>query len=189
LVVVKEPGSHIADLLVSLFPGSRIIFLLRDGRDVVDSWLAAHRAGAWAQDEGAFPVAAEGRDALIRWQASVWRYRTEVVLRAYRNHDHSRRILVRYEDLLADPADELQRISDAFGLGVPSARLREIAEAHEYDSVPRAEKGAAKEIRSAEPGGWQRHMSAAEQQAMYETMGEALAEVGYLPGFSTEQVA
>src|SRR5438067_6587958 len=83
LVVVKEPGSQIADLLLSLFPESRMIFLLRDGRDVVDSWLAAHRRGAWALDEGGFPVATHGREALIRWQASVWAYRTDVVHRAY----------------------------------------------------------------------------------------------------------
>lgn len=189
LVLVKEPGSHIADLLVSLFRGSRMIFLLRDGRDVVDSWLDAHRRGAWALDEGAYPVAPEGREALIRWQSSVWSYRTGVVLRAYRDHDPSRRILVRYEDLLADPAGELERICRTFGLEVPVGQLREIAMAHEYESVPSAEKGAAKEIRSADPGGWQRHLSAAEQQAMYEIMGERLAEVGYLPGFGTERVA
>jgi hypothetical protein len=180
LVVVKEPGSHIADLLLSLFPASRMIFLLRDGRDVVDSWVAAHRAGAWAQDEGAFPVATEGREALIRWQGSVW---------SYGSHDPGRRILVRYEDLLTDPARELNRIDDTFDLGVPSARLREIASAHHYDNVPSAEKGATKEIRAADPGGWQHHMSAAEQQAMYEVMGETLAEVGYLPAFGTERVA
>src|SRR5919204_5324556 len=74
LVFVKEPGSHIADLLMSIFAKSRMIFLLRDGRDVVDSWLDAHRPGAWALDEGAYPVASEGREALIRWQASVWTY-------------------------------------------------------------------------------------------------------------------
>jgi hypothetical protein len=33
VVVVKEPGSHVADLLVSLFPQSRLVFLLRDGRE------------------------------------------------------------------------------------------------------------------------------------------------------------
>jgi Sulfotransferase family len=189
LVVVKEPGSHIADLLMSLFEGSRMIFLLRDGRDVVDSWLAAHREGAWAVDEGAFAVAPEGREAVIRWQASVWDYRTGVVLGAYRNHDPSRRILVRYEDLLADPAGELERICRRFEIEVPAERLREVAAAHEYDSVPRDEKGAGKAIRSADPGGWRDHLSAAERQAMYEVMGERLAEVGYLPGFGTERVA
>jgi hypothetical protein len=189
LVVVKEPGSHIADLLMSLFRGSRMIFLLRDGRDVVDSWLDAHRPGAWALDEGAYPVTREGREALIRWQASVWSYRTGVVQRAYRTHDPERRVLVRYEDLLHDPAGELGRICAHFGIEVPPARLREIAVAHDYEQVPSDEKGASKEIRAADPGGWQRHMTAAEQQAMYEVMGERLVETGYLPGFTTERVA
>jgi hypothetical protein len=189
LVVVKEPGSHIADLLMSLFSESRMIFLLRDGRDVVDSWLAAHRSGAWALEEGAFPVAPEGREALIRWQSSVWAYRTGVVLGAYRSHNPSRRVMVRYEDLLRDPAGELERICRPFGVDVPFTRIREIAHQHDYASVPSAQKGSSKEIRSAEPGGWKRHMSAAEQQAMCEVMGERLAEVGYLPGFRTERAA
>ena len=55
--------------------------------------------------------------------------------------------------------------------------------------MPSDGKGASKEIRAADPGGWQRRMSAAEQQAMYAVIGERLAEVGYLPGFSTERVA
>jgi hypothetical protein len=189
LVVVKEPGSHIADLLLSLFPASRMIFLLRDGRDVVDSWLDAHRAGAWALDEGAFQVAPQGRDALIRWQSSVWSYRTGVVLDAYRRHDPSRRVMVRYEDLLGDPERELARICGSFGIEVGRDRLHRIARDHEYATVPSAEKGASKEIRSAHPGSWQRHMSAGEQAAMYEAMGERLVEVGYLPGFRTERVA
>ena len=188
-VFVKEPGSHIADLLMSLFTKSRMIFLLRDGRDVVDSWLDAHRPGAWALDEGAYPVAREGREALIRWQASVWTYRTGVVLRAYQAHDPARRVLVRYENLLRDPAHELARICAQFGIDVAPADLREIAAAHDYEQVPSDEKGASKEIRAAEPGGWQRHMTPVEQQAMYEVMGERLVEVGYLPGFTTERVA
>jgi len=189
MVIVKEPGSHIADLLMSIFGQSRMIFLLRDGRDVVDSWLDAHRLGAWALDEGAFPVAQEGREALIRWQAAVWAYRTGIVLRAYQAHDPARRILVRYEALLRDPARELARICASFGIEVDRERLHEIAAAHDYDQVPSQEKGTSKEIRAADPGGWQQHMTPAEQQAMYEVMGERLVEVGYVPGFTTERVA
>jgi hypothetical protein len=156
---------------------------------VVDSWLDAHRPGAWALEEGAYPVAREGREALIRWQASVWTYRTGVVLRAYQAHDPERRVLLRYENLLRDPPRELGRICARFGIRVAPARLGEIARTHEYDRVPSDEKGASKEIRAAEPGGWQRHMTPMEQRAMYEVMGERLVEVGYLPGFTTERVA
>ena len=189
LVFVKEPGSHVADLLLSLFPRSRMIFLLREGRDVVDSWVAAHRHGAWAQDEGAFAVAPHGREALIRWQSSVWAYRTGVVQDAYRRHHPSRRVMVRYESMLRDPAREVGRVCESLALEVSSAQLEEIGRVHAYSSVPSDEKGADKAIRSAEPGSWRRHMSAAEQRAMYEELGERLVEVGYLPGFTTERVA
>ena len=39
-LVVKEPNtSEAADTLVKLLPSSRVVFLVRDGRDVVDSML------------------------------------------------------------------------------------------------------------------------------------------------------
>jgi LPS sulfotransferase NodH len=186
LVIVKEPGSHVADLLLSLFPSSRMIFLLRDGRDVVDSWLAAHQPGSWAVREGAFPVAASGREALARWQASVWAYRTEVVQRAYEGHDPLRRIMVRYERALEDPAGELTRICEWLGVSADRKRLEAIASEYSYTRVPGSEKGDAKEIRAAHPGGWRHNLAASEQQAIHEVMGDKLSELGYLAGRADE---
>ncbi len=97
IVVVKEPGSHAADTIMELFPRSALIFLLRDGRDVVDSWLDAYRDGSWATDEGAYPVDDGGRTPLIRWQSSVWLHRTEVVQETFARTDPDRRVLIRYE--------------------------------------------------------------------------------------------
>jgi hypothetical protein len=180
LVLVKEPGSHVADLLLRLFPGSGLVFLLRDGRDVVDSWVAAYRRGSWAVEEGAFPASAEGRLALVRWQASVWTYRTEIVQRAYRRHPSGRKVLVRYERLRADPVGELQRICSALGLAAGSERLTEIARAHDFDRVPEGEKGSLSVIRQARPGGWRTSLNRAEQEAMLEVMGAKLIELGYM---------
>ena len=37
-IVIKEPnGSGAADIIMNCFPKSKLIFLLRDGRDVIDS--------------------------------------------------------------------------------------------------------------------------------------------------------
>jgi Sulfotransferase family len=180
LVIVKEPGSHVADLLMSLFPRSRMIFLVRDGRDVVDSWLDAHRADSWALPEGAFAVSVDGREALVRWQASVWAYRMEVVKRAYEAHRNDRKLMVRYETLLHDPQRELGRICGSFGVPIEDERLRVIANEHSYKSVPGAHKGDGKEIRAARPGAWREHLTPAEQRAMSEIMGPKLAELGYI---------
>jgi hypothetical protein len=180
VVVVKEPGSHVADLLMTLFPESRMIFLLRDGRDVVDSWLAAYRKGAWALDEGAFPVNDAGREALVRWQSSVWAFRTAVVQQVYDEHSADRRVLVRYEDLVADPARELARVCSYLPLDASADVLADVAASHAYTAVPRADKGDDKEIRSATPGGWRDNLTAAEHDVMHEVMGTKLAELGYL---------
>jgi len=179
-VVVKEPGSHVADVLVSLFPRSRLVFLLRDGRDVVDSWLAAYRPGSWALEEGAFPVTDGGRGSLLRWQSAVWAFRTEVVARVYEAHPADRRVLVRYEDLVADPARELARVCTSLAIDAPADRLAEVASEYAYTAVPREEKGASKEIRSATPGGWLENLTPAEHDVMHEVMGRQLAAFGYL---------
>jgi len=179
-VVVKEPGSHVADLLLSLFPRSRLVFLLRDGRDVVDSWLAAYRAGSWALDEGAFPVTDVGRTSLVRWQSAVWAFRTEVVQRVYDAQPPDRRVLIRYEDLVADPCRELARLCAVLPIDAPAATLAAAADQHAFEAVAAADRGERKEIRSASPGGWRDNLTPAEHDVMHEVMGAQLAAHGYL---------
>ncbi len=183
IVVVKEPGSHAADTIMDLFPHSSLIFLLRDGRDVVDSWLDAYRDGSWATDEGAYPLDDTGRSALIRWQASVWLHRTEVVQETYARTDPDRRVLIRYEEMRADPGAALRKICATLGIEAIGESLDGIAAANEFSRVPESHKGAGREIRRAEPGGWATHMSREEILEMHEILAEKLDELGYLrPG-------
>jgi hypothetical protein len=183
IVVVKEPGSHAADTIMELFPQSALLFLLRDGRDVVDSWLDAYRDGSWATDEGAYPVDDGGRTALIRWQSSVWLHRTEVVQETFARTDPSRRVMIRYEEMRADPAGALERICEALDIEATSADLERIAAQNEFSRVPDSRKGAGREIRRARPGGWASHMSTEEIEAMHEILAGKLNELGYLqPG-------
>jgi Sulfotransferase family len=183
IVVVKEPGSHAADTIMDLFPESALIFLLRDGRDVVDSWLDAYRDGSWATDEGAYPLDDAGRPALIRWQSSVWLHRTEVVQETYARTDPRRRVLIRYEEVRDEPVPALERICDMLGIEATRGQLEEIAAANAFSAVPNTEKGTGREIRRAEPGGWAAHMSRQEIIEMHEILGAKLDELGYLrPG-------
>jgi Sulfotransferase family len=183
IVVVKEPGSHAADTIMDLFPRSSLIFLLRDGRDVVDSWLDAYRDGSWATDEGAYPVDDGGRPALIRWQSSVWLHRTEVVQETYARTDPEQRVLIRYEEMRADPASAVQRICATLGIEASREQVERIAAANEFSRVPESRRGAGREIRRAEPGGWASHMTREEILEMHEILAEKLDELGYLrPG-------
>jgi len=183
IVVVKEPGSHAADTIMDLFPESSLIFLLRDGRDVVDSWLDAYRDGSWATDEGAYPLDDGGRPALIRWQSSVWLHRTEVVQETYARTDPDRRLLIRYEEMLERPVRALERIRGLLGIEAGREELERIARANDFSRVPEARRGAGREIRHAQPGGWADRMSREEILAMHEILAEKLDELGYLrPG-------
>jgi hypothetical protein len=183
VVVVKEPGSHAADTIMDLFPDSGLIFLLRDGRDVVDSWLDAYREGSWATEEGAYGLDDAGRPALIRWQSSVWLHRTQVVQETYARTAPGRRVLIRYEQMRADPVGALARICDLLGIESSREQLGGIAKSNEFSRVPESRKGAGREIRRAQPGSWADHMSREEIVAMHEILGDKLDELGYLkPG-------
>lgn len=175
--VVKEPGSHVAPFLAELFPQSKVIFLLRDGRDVVDSWLDAYSEGSWAIPGGAFPVSEEGRIPLIRWLSEVWAFRSREVRKAYEARTEADRILIRYEELRDNTEVLVTRICEM--VGVDPARVPEVVEAHRFEKQPSAARGRRRFIRRAQPGGWRDNMSRAEQRAMHEAMGETLAEFGY----------
>jgi hypothetical protein len=74
-VVIKEPnGSGGAGEVMSLFPQSRLIFLLRDGCDIVDSMIDAQAPGGWlASGSDAAPSQASAeRVELVRLESSLW---------------------------------------------------------------------------------------------------------------------
>lgn len=177
--VVKEPGSHVAPFLAELFPESKVIFLLRDGRDVVDSWLDAYSEGSWAIPGGAFPVSEDGRIPLIRWLSEVWAFRSRQVRKAYEARRPEDRVLIRYEELRGETEACMARICAM--VGVDPSRVAEVVEAHRFERVPRAAKGKRRVVRRARPGGWRENLSRAEQRAMHDVLGEALVEFGYEP--------
>src|SRR4029079_9559983 len=70
LLVVKEvDDSHAADVVLSLFPRSRMIFLVRDGRDVLDSLLDANRPSGWLSKVGWGTGEFASGDARTEWIA------------------------------------------------------------------------------------------------------------------------
>jgi hypothetical protein len=179
-IAVKDPGaSGVAELVGELFPRSRLVFLLRDGRDVVDSWLDAYRKGAWGVKEGTYPLSEEGRLAFLRWQATVWLYRTEAVERAFAVHDPALRTMIRYEDLRADPAAVLGRLCRDLGIPAEDDLMRSIAEQYSFEGVPEEMRGEGARIRSAEPGSWRQNLNAEERAELSRILAPKLRELGY----------
>ena len=182
LVVVKEPnGSLSAPLLMAVLPESRLLFLVRDGRDVVDSSLDAVTA-RWATGEDLPPLEGRDRERYIERRAEHWVRATEATWTAYESHDPARRLLVRYEDLRADTPAELDRILTWVGRSADAAEIRQVADRFAFESLPEERKGSGQFARSATPGLWRERFSPAEQAALHRVLGPMLERVGYDAG-------
>ena len=182
IAVLKEPNSsHAAELLLSLVPESRLIFLVRDGRDVIDSLLDAFEGDTWwTRSYGSFGEQGERwRLGMIRHQARFWLHRTEAVQRAFAAHAVDRRFLVRYEELLASPVETFAELAHWIGLPMTEGRAREVVAHQAFSRIPSDGRGSGKPLRAAEPGLWRENMSSAEQRLVNELLGEKLEQLGY----------
>jgi hypothetical protein len=181
-VAIKEPnGSHAADTVVSLLPGSRVLFLLRDGRDVVDSLLDAMLGSEswWTERTRSLGRPPQGRLEFVSQHANLWVRRTMATQRAFEMLPDEQRLLVRYEELLADTAGQLRRIFDWLGLQVDKRAVLEVVRRYAFKSVPDERRGRGRDMRAATPGLWRQNLTAEERRTMDEIMGPKLAELGY----------
>jgi Sulfotransferase family len=181
VVVVKEPnGSQAADMILDALPRSRVLFLLRDGRDVVDSELAAVGRGSWASQlfRGFRGLDAADRVDYVVQSAYKWLWRTEVVEAAFQAH-RGPKLMMRYEDLRKNPKKCLQSVFDWLELPVDEATVSGLVQRHAFEQMPAAERGAGQFFRSASPGLWRENLTREEQAAMMSVIERKIRELGY----------
>jgi len=181
LLIVKEPnGSRASELLVSMTPKSRLIFLLRDGRDVVDSMIDA--AGAdWAVRNAKVRLDVAHRRDYIERRARRWVATTAATLAAYNAHDPTRRLLITYEQLRADTEVHLTTILRWLGRPFDPKRVSEKCQRLAFEALPDDMRGDGMFHRAATPGLWRDRFTADEHEVLHEIMGPTLAALGYDP--------
>jgi len=182
LVIKEVDDSHAADVVLDLFPRSRMIFLVRDGRDVLDSVLDANRPGGWLANVGWGTGEFASADARMDWIArhcGNWVARMNACSRAYEAHDPELRRLVRYEDLRAETERHLADLVAWLGLDASPERVQAVVEAHAFEALPDFGKGPGMFRRQAKPGGWREGLSDDEQRLAQDVMGALLTRFGY----------
>jgi len=182
IVLEKTPGhSRCGPVVERCAPDARYVHLLRDGRDVAASLVAAGRG--WGHRWAPTTVGA----AATMWRDHVLDARASLVAAGDRGHQ------IRFEDLrgaagpgalqavlghcgVAVTADEAAALLAARGIEATDQPIR-VAGEHAGAAV--AEPAGF--VRSGATGGWRDEWSAAERAAFAARAGELLVELGYAP--------
>ncbi|HTV47116.1 MAG TPA: sulfotransferase [Phycisphaerae bacterium] len=103
----KTPNHHlIVPEILNLFPGSRVIWVLRDGRDVILSLMKT----PWP------------RHRLLRLHAFEWRRSMEKMIE-FEKRFPERMIRMKFENLVTDPEAELRRVCEFIGVDFETRQL------------------------------------------------------------------
>jgi hypothetical protein len=179
LLLIKEPnGSQSADVIMHAQPTARLLFLLRDGRDVVDSELASFAVGGWQERmfDHMRGIADEDRLDFVTRSAYQWLWRTEVVQTTFARHRGPKHML-RYEDLLREPERHLTELFEWLGVPFERTEVAAVVDRHAFDR--RRGRGADRFNRFATPGAWRENLRPEERAAVEGILGAKVDELGY----------
>jgi hypothetical protein len=162
-LIIKEPNGSIGSpLLMEALPESRMIFLIRDPRDVVASSMDARSEGSWLserrEDQQRASNSHKNPNVYARTRANSYVQQIEKTTLAYRAHG-GRKVMVRYEDLRADTLNTMRHIYASLEIPVEEAELARSVEENAWENIPVQEKGEGKKRRKAKPGGWKEDLT------------------------------
>ncbi len=183
-LIIKEPnGSMGAPLMMEALPESRMIFLIRDPRDVAASYVDAAKKGSYMYERrkggksaAMFEMPA---DDLVESMATSYLQNVGNAREAYEAHKGPK-VLVRYEELRSDTLGTMKRVYQALGIPVDEEELERVVNKHSWENIPEEEKGEGKFRRKATPGGWREDLTK-KQARIVETVTAPLLEEFY-PG-------
>jgi hypothetical protein len=155
-------------LMRELYPEARELFLIRDFRDMVASMLA-YNARKGFGDFGRNLVASD--EAWLNYL-----HKTFLVLRAAWRDRGEPGSLVRYEDLVRDPAATLPPLLNLLGLEATQETVTHLLAAAD---APELHGHATAGSTSSSIGRWRHDLPPALRAAVEETFGDLLQEFGY----------
>jgi len=169
------------DEIGRIFPKSRFIHILRDGRDVVASLLAASRSWgrSWASSNP-------------RWVAKGWCQNVEELLKAREKMKTSQFYEVVFEDLVANPVETLLGLADFLGISwgkkdmqvaIERTRRNRVGPAQslrgEFANLPGVSTTDDFSSNEREPVSWRDYLSVREKFWVWYSARKTMAKVGY----------
>ncbi|MCA9050466.1 MAG: sulfotransferase, partial [Planctomycetaceae bacterium] len=150
-LVVKEVNTpEIYPWLNRVFPSGRLILLVRDPFDTLDSYLDLQQPGSWNEQFGdsAQPLSeANVVRTAEHIRASMWS-----AWEAFQTFPADRRLEVRYESLLADAANVIQDCGRIVGTDVSADAAAKAVSKHDFSNY--TETGEGRFRRKGQAGTW-----------------------------------
>ena len=181
-IVIKEPnGSMAADTIAGCLPRSRVIIVLRDGRDVLNSQITALSEGGYAvKKERRFePLSGDRRRLSIIRHAKKWVSLMGVLKETGAYHDKKLCYTVRYENLLEDTLKEARDLYRFLSVDIPEPVLASIVDRSDIDNIRNKDKGIGTMRQFGTSGQWKRRFDAQEITIIENIMGNTLKKLGY----------
>jgi len=177
-VIIKDPtASMSSDIIFECLPNSKLIYLVRDGRDNVDSHMAMHGENTFA-NLPPFKNKTEKIQQLKEYSYS-WCEHQDRNFKVTNNRKSNMQIMIKYEDLRKDTFSEIKKIYNFLQVNVNDDDIRKIIKKNDYDSIPDSRKGQGKFVRSGLVGGWKNNFDEEEQKIMNSIMEDTLTKLGY----------
>src|ERR1700722_10485724 len=174
-VVFKMPNdSHAADVIMQAFPESFMIFLMRDGRDVMKS-----RFSPFASPDLAATDDPELRLYAIAFWSHFWNFQVDITYSAFSAHPPERSLFLRYEDLRRNTFEELRRIIDQVGIPMTGDALADLVARTTLEHLPAGQRGPGKPRQDGQIGRYASVFSPPEIALMESIMGANLRRFGY----------
>lgn len=158
----------------------RVLYIVRDGRDALASYY--HWQNARRETPLSLTDIVRGNSQHGSWSAHVL---------GWLRGDADAKIVVKYEDLLADTAGQLRRILDATGVPAGDAAVDRAVRLSSFDSMKRVERehglfdgskaisAAMPFVRKGQAGDWRTLFGEPDLALFWQIHGEAMRAAGY----------
>lgn len=175
---VKEVNTpEIYPWVAALFPAGKLLHLVRDPYDTLDSYLDLQKPGSW--NEGFGDKENPLSETNVRRTIEHIRTAMTQAMTAYDSFPNDRRLQVSYEDLLANPAKQLQLCGQLVLTDVSENDAGRVAEEHDFSK--HTDTGELKFRRKGKAGGWKTsaNFTTEVRQMAQNLLGPLRARLGY----------
>jgi hypothetical protein len=171
-VLDKHPtNAAFVEEIDRLIPNSRFIHVIRDGRDVAASMVAAKQQMGFGT--GTVPESAAAWKEHVEWGRKAGQF-------------DGRYLELRYETMMIDPQATLKAVYDFCGLANTPDQIAETVQQHTFEKV-KADRVSPVEgvalpknfYRKGKVGSWQQDLPPVQRYLFDEIAGDLLVELGY----------